>query len=357
MEKTTYEQWNRKPPRRRDAISAFGAVIALLIAGGLIMAVLFPPIEGVKTGVPVSRKISTLNYPATISQSIGQPVGGTWLLPTSVAMIDGTKYVLDTGNNRILALDSEGRLVGTLDGTSDPGLDLRQPMAITTDGGSLFVANALAGQIVVLNTAGSVQRVISLETPPAGDTPRPIGVVVSPAGHIIVSDANNHRVLILSNEGGRIGSFGTGTRTGGSQGLNVPGGLAVDAEGYIYVVDTLNGRVVKLSPEGEFIRDFASLADTAGSLARPKGVAVDGKGRIFVSDGLQAAIEVFGPNGDYLGVIGRRDTSDPSAGSIFETPAGLTFDGERLVVVDGALGLIVLQLPVPAAYTGDKDGG
>ena len=152
-----------------------------------------------------------------------------------------------------------------------------------------------------------------------------------------------------------MSSFGTGTRAGGSQGLNVPGGLALDAAGNIYVVDTLNGRIVKLSPEGEFIRDFASLADTAGSLARPKGVAVDGKGRIFVSDGLQAAIEVFGPNGDYLGVIGRRDTDDPAAGSIFETPSGLSLSGDTMIVVDGVLGLIVLQLSEPHSSSGAGD--
>ena len=152
-----------------------------------------------------------------------------------------------------------------------------------------------------------------------------------------------------------MSSFGTGTRAGGSQGLNVPSGLALDTAGNIYVVDTLNGRIVKLSPEGEFIRDFANLADTAGSLARPKGVAVDGEGRIFVSDGLQAAVEVFGPNGDYLGVIGRRDTEDPGAGSIFETPSGLSLSGDRMIVVDGVLGLIVLELSEPHSGSGAGD--
>jgi len=352
MQKISYQPWDQKPQRRRDASPALAALIVLLIIGGLIMAVFFPPIESVKTGVPVSRKLSTLNYPAVVTQTIGQPVGGTWTLPTSVAAIGDTKYVLDTGNNRILELDAEGRLAATLDRASDSRLDLRQPMSMATDGRRLFVANSLAGEIVVLNTSGAVDTVVRLEAQPGGRMPRPIGVVVAGDGSIIVSDADNHRVLILDAEGQRVHSFGTGTRARGSQGLNVPGGLALDAAGNIYVVDTLNGRIVKLSPQGEFIRDFASLADTAGSLARPKGVAVDGKGRIFVSDGLQAAIEVFGPNGDYLGVIGRRDTEDPAAGSIFETPSGLALSGDTMIVVDGVLGLISLQLSDPGANVG-----
>src|SRR3990172_3077070 len=174
MQKISYQPWDQKPQRRRDTTPALAALIVLLIIGGLIMAVFFPPIESVKTGVPVSRKFSTLNYPAVVTQTIAQP---------------------------------------------------------------------------------------------GGRMPRPIGVVVAGDGSIIVSDADNHRVLILDPEGQRVNSFGTGTRARGSQGLNVPGGLALDAAGNIYVVDTLNGRIVKLSPQGEFIRDFASLADTAGSLA------------------------------------------------------------------------------------------
>ena len=355
MQKISYEPWNQMPQKRRDVLAVFGAAITLLVAFVFIMAVLFPPIEGEKTGVPVSRKISTLNYPAAVTQTIGQPVGGRWTLPTSAATLGDATFVLDTFNNRILELDAEGRLAATLDATIDKRLNLQQPMAIATDGSRLFVANSLAGEILVLNPSGTVDKVIALEGWPGDRMPRPIGLAIGTEGSLIVSDADNHRVLFLDPDGNTVNSFGTGTRAGGSQGLNVPSGLAVDAAGYVYVVDTLNGRVVKLSAQGEFIRDFGSLADTAGSLARPKGVAVDNKGRIFVSDGLQAAIEVFGPNGDYLGVIGRQDTSDPSAGSIFEEPFGLSLSGDTMMVVDGVLGLIVLQLSEPHSSSGAGD--
>src|SRR3990172_9487683 len=146
MEKISYQPWGQKPQRRRDTTPALVVLTVLLVIGGLIMAVLFPPIEGVKTGVPVSRKLSTLNYPAVVTQTIGQPVGGTWTLPTSVAAIGNARYVVDTGNNRIIELDAEGRLAATLDRASDSRLDLRQPMSMATDGRRLFVANSLAGE-------------------------------------------------------------------------------------------------------------------------------------------------------------------------------------------------------------------
>jgi hypothetical protein len=341
----SYEQWSESPPRRRNPVFVVGAGIAALIIGAIIIVVIFPPVQVLQTGVPVSRKISTLNYPAAVSQTIGQPVGGKWLLPTAAAVIGDRIFVLDTSDNRILELDTAGHLVATLDGASVNGLELRQPMSIATDGTRLFVANSLAGQIVILQPSGNVEKTVMLETPLSGSTPRPIGIAVAGGGAIVVSDAANHRVLILNPDGSPRTAFGTGTRAGGSHGLNVPGGLTVDQDGYIYVVDVLNGRIVKLTPEGEFVRDFARLADTAGSLARPKGVAVDAGGNIFVSDGLQAAIEVFGPGGDYRGVIGRRDPGDPAAGSIFEAPSGLALAGNQMIVVDAVHGLIELQLP------------
>jgi sugar lactone lactonase YvrE len=103
--------------------------------------------------------------------------------------------------------------------------------------------------------------------------------------------------------------------------------------------------VVKLSPDGEFIRDYGRLGGTAGTLSRPKGVAVDGAGRVFVSDGLLAAVEVFSPDGAYLGVIGRRDPADPTSGSLFQAPAGLWLDGDRLYVTDRFAGLVTFSLP------------
>lgn len=162
---------------------------------------------------------------------------------------------------------------------------------------------------------------------------------------MVVSDAENHRVLFLDIDGNLVKSVGTGMRSGGRDGFNVPAGITLDETGNVYVVDTLNGRVVKLSPDGEFLREFGRLADTAGSLARPKGVAVDVAGRVFVSDGLQAAIEVFDRDGAYLGVIGRRDPEDAGAGSVFEAPGAMWLSGDRLSVIDGIAGLITLELP------------
>jgi hypothetical protein len=93
------------------------------------------------------------------------------------------------------------------------------------------------------------------------------------------------------------------------------------------------------------VSEYGKLGDTAGTLSRPKGVAVDGNGNVFVSDGLMASISVFGPDGRYLGVIGRREATDATSGSIFQAPAGLWLANGRLQVMDRMAGLITLELP------------
>jgi hypothetical protein len=216
-------------------------------------------------------------------------------------------------------------------------------MAMATDGERLYVANSMAAQVIVVGLAGQVEKTLNLAKGPGdAETPRPIGVAVLEGGGIAVSDAANHRVLFLDGTGVVVNAIGTGARSSGQDGFNVPGAMTTDNGGNVYVVDTLNGRVVKLSPDGAYVSEFGKLGDTAGALARPKGVAVDSSGNVFVSDGLMASISVFGPDGTYLGMIGRREAEDAASGSIFQAPGGLWLTGETLQVMDRMAGLVTV---------------
>ena len=342
-------------PPSAEGPSAIRLALGVLIAGALVVGVLFVlradrvllqlnSVEIEEETVP-PEGISQQVFPASLSLEISRPVAGGWLLPVAALPADEAIFVLDTGNDRVLKLDQDGAILGVFDKSSDERLDLLQAMAMATDGERLYIANSLAPSIVVVNFSGRVEAVLPLQAALPGETtPRPIGIAVTPGGEIVVSDANNHRVLFLDAGGRVVRAAGTGTRSAGEQGFNVPGGLAVDSASNVYVVDTLNGRVVELSPDGAFVRQFGELGSTTGTLSRPKGVAVDGEGRVFVSDGLLAAVQVFGPDGTFLGIIGRRDPADAAGGSLFQAPAGLWLDGGRLYVTDRFAGVMALRL-------------
>ncbi len=346
MDSASYNPYgSRRPAAGAQWSTLLLLMTAALVVAGALTGAFFLVTERKETGALPVGGVSALAYPAALLREVTEPAGGQWLLPGAAVPVGDAVFVVDTGNDRLLKLDQHGTLLDVLDKASDQQLDLHQPMAIASDGSRLFIANSLAGQVLVLDMAGHVERVIRL-APLATDqkAPRPIGLVLTAGGGIIVSDADNHRVLFLDSEGRVTRAVGAGTRAGGEEGFNVPGSLALDSAGNVYVVDTLNGRVVKLSPDGAFLQQFGRLGNTVGTFSRPKGVAVDAEGRVFVSDGLLAAIEVFAPDGTYVGMIGRRDPADPASAPLFQAPAGLSLAGDTLWVVDRFRGLIALRL-------------
>ncbi|MEK7247967.1 MAG: hypothetical protein AAB092_05790, partial [Chloroflexota bacterium] len=195
MDTTPRQPWESGHPKPEGLRPWLILTTALVILAGVALMIFFPPIEGPRTGIPASRKVSSLTYPAVIVSEIVQPVGDQWLLPAAVARVGDATFVLDTGNNRILELDDSGHVLGTIGEALDENVHLQQPMAMATDGQRLFVANSLAGQVLVLSATGAVEQVIQLETAPGELTPANNRVVVAAEGV-----RENLRVLLVSCE-------------------------------------------------------------------------------------------------------------------------------------------------------------
>lgn len=320
-------------------------LLALLGLGllGLISLVFIAPalLPGVgSTGTHVSKLV----YPAAFLRGIDSPTGDAWTIPADAVTVGDDTFVLDTGNNRIFRIGTDGKTIATWDTQLDSANRLQLPMAIATDGKRLFVANSMGAEVLILDLSGKVKKTLALPAGVSGMAARPIGVAVAPDGGIAVSDANNHEVLRYDAQWNVVWKAGTGTRAGGAEGFNVPGAIAFDDGDNLYVVDTLGARVVELSPAGAFLRQFGERGDTVGKLSRPKGVAVDHDGRVFVSDGLLAAVEVFSADGGYLGMIGRRDPRKVNSTSLFVAPAGLSITPDALTVTDRYAGVLTFDL-------------
>ena len=328
--------------------AAFGVAFVLVVILGLAAATAAFVAERA-----TAPRVAARAFPARLVQHrentpfVTQSESGGWKQPSAIAVLGGRWFVLDTGNNRILEVDAAGNIVAVLDRSVDERMVLRNAMAIDSDGSYLYVANSGASEIIVLEPGGRVVSVLPLTKVEPEDLarPRPIGLAVTSNGELLVSDADNQRVLRYDRNGGLLQAIGSGTRAAGAVGFNSPGGLTLDGNGNIYVVDILNGRVVQLSQEGAYLRQLGRLGDTAGTLSRPKDVAVDRVGNVYVSDSLLASVQVFGPQGEYLGFIGRQAAGDRDSKSMFKAPAGLTIADGSLRVVDRLEGLFVFQLP------------
>ena len=343
---------------RRGAI--IGLVAAAVLAAGLgTCLVLRPGGPERPPSIPSSEvrpleKVSGLVFPAellwhvplTRTDAEGNPTPDSAAMPADVAVVNGRIYVLDTNNGRIMEIAEGGNVLQILDSNSDSHLALQGPMAIAAQNSELFVANSRAGNVIVLDSQGAVQRVITPQVTAAEKPLRPIGIAVAANGDIFLSDPDNHRVLHLDSEGRLLSSLGSGIRDSGEYGFNMPGGLCLDAEDNLYVVDMLNYKVKKYSSSGEFLLSVGEAGDTEGTFSRPKSIAVDANGRILVSDTLQVAVEAFDPDGTYAGFIGREDPDNIESASFFQAPHGLKIIGDTLYVVDRFAGLFAFRLPV-----------
>ena len=176
--------------------------------------------------------------------------------PRSLAFAkDGTVYVADSRNHRVVHLDMEGN---------------------------------------VLNEWGTFAD--GVNTPVADGTfNEPWGIAVAPDGSVYVTDTWNHRIEKFTAAGKFItawGVFGQGETPDSFYG---PRGLAVDSEGRVYVTDTGNKRIVVFDANGNFITEFGSAGLDPGQFDEPVGITVDKNGTVYVVDTWNQRIQTFTP--------------------------------------------------------------
>lgn len=126
------------------------------------------------------------------------------------------------------------------------------------------------------------------------DFNRPTEVAVSASGRVFVLDGANNRVVVFTEKGEKIFSFG---RPGTGKGeFQQPVGMAVDVRENIYIADTGNRRMQVFDSMGKYIR----LIDLAQMQARPVEVAVSPQsGKLYVSDSQHHQIHCFGRDGSF----------------------------------------------------------
>ena len=248
---------------------------------------------------------------------------------------DGRIYVVNGGNHEVAVFDEKGSRVATLgEQGSKPG-QFFEPVGIGVGPeGEIYVADKGNQRLQMFSRDGRFRREIPLEE--EGDAIDPVDVAVSADGEELFVTANNsHRVLVFSNDGRLLRGWGGEGEEDGR--FLYPATLVLDEAGRVLVVDVLNQRVQKFDRDGNFLLSFGGLGGKPGKLFRPKGIAVDEAGRSYVSDSFLGAIQVFDANGAFVHVLG-----DDGVTTVFDTPVGMSIDGNRLLVVQMLPGKVLL---------------
>ena len=288
---------------------------------------------------PTEDKYVLLSADNVISSLANEPLPMNAPRSLDVAK-DGTLYLADSRNHRILHLDTDGTVI--------------DQWGIFADGVSQPVGD--------------------------GTMNEPWGVAVGPDGSVYVTDTWNHRIEKFTADGEFItawGVFGQGETPSSFYG---PRGLAVDSKGRVYVTDTGNKRIVVFDKDGNFITEFGSGGFEAGQFDEPVGVAVDKNGTVYVVDTWNQRVQTFTPietetslsfvptnQWDVFGWFGQSLDNKPFIAVNDELHVFITDpDGYRVMEFDpngvllktwGDFGDNASSFGLPSGITIDNDGG
>jgi DNA-binding beta-propeller fold protein YncE len=306
---------------RRASVFAYAALgVALLPSAPAVSAV----------SVLVVKPILVVSGPAP---------GIAFKSPRAIA-IDGQHdevLLANTGDHRIeifsLGGDRRARFIHRVQGTGGAWVD-GAPVALAVDrAGRIFVSDALASYVDVLDYRG--RSVARLELPaasaPARDATRsgPGALAIVPDGGLLVAErGGDSRVHRFGPDLALVGSWGVSGPEPGQ--LSAIAGLAVGHDGEVIIVCAGTQLAVQIfSPAGEYLRGFGVHDIGPGNFSLPSGVAVSADDRIWVSDEIRQIVQVFEPSGQFKQAVGIGGRGPGE----FRYPSALASDGKDLVAV------------------------
>lgn len=170
--------------------------------------------------------------------------------PTDVAVDSqrGRIYVVDgsrqnSANHLIRVFDLKGRLIDSIGngkGTQSGYLLFPTYITVAADG-SIYVADTVNSRVVVFDAQGNFSRQIGGRGNVLGRFDKPKGVALDAEGHLYVVDSGWSNVQIFDRSGRVVMFFSS--RGSAPAKMRNPTGLDIDRDGNIYVADYLNHRI------------------------------------------------------------------------------------------------------------------
>lgn len=291
---------------------------------------------------------------------------GTLNRPESLhIMSDDSIYIADSGNNRIVHLDSNHQFIRTIGDSEGPG-KLGEPKGVyVKEDGTIYVADTANGRIVIFNKDGKFEKeFLKPVSPLIGSTfsYSPSKIILDKRDYMyVVSDGNTQGLIQLDPNGDFKGFYGANhvgfswsrlfvrLIASDSQKAKIAtirpaefSNLDIDSEGFMYTttIGEEYNQLKRLSPVGVdtlnigIQREYGDFY-SAGPFAMPSfiGISVDANGiitaldlqtsKVFQYDKLGNFLFAFGGVGEQRGLFTTpSDLAQNSHGDIYVVDRG-----------------------------------
>lgn len=298
---------------------------------------------------------------------------------------DGSLYIVDTGQNRIVVLDEEYRFVREIAGFTNEGKEetFSSPQGLfVASNGSLYICDTENSRIVYLDAQGELVRIYTCpETPAlkAGYVFKPLKIAVDDAGTLYVINTDEYSGLMKITAEGKFVSF-----IGSNKAIVNPvvqfwknllspeqrdqmmdfipvefNNISMDDSGFIFAVSASTAEdnpIKRLNLSGDDILVRSGYVDVMGDVlfkitpdpndaskkVEDRSVLVDicssSNGNYFVLDSKKGRIFTYNREGYLLYAFGTKGTQIGT----FQNPCAIEVRGENLLVLDQVAGSITI---------------
>lgn len=278
--------------------------------------------RAIRASVPFSRLLvglikSHYNFKFSFTYNHEEtPMGRPWGISIHK---DGTVWVVDSDNNRILIFDNKGKYLKTFEAT------LSDPITCAfLENGDVVVCGYASTEVCIFSPDGT-EKGRFRGTPDGIHFCSPYDVDINSDGHIVLADSGNQRILTLDRDGNPVNCFGKDTI------VNGPSGVKVRRDGSVVVINNSLNKIQIWDPKTHEVCEYSAFDNAINAFS----VAVDYAGRIIIPDYKNERIQIYEANGQFLNVI--------KGGQWFARCAALAIDEEgNFWIADHEAGQIVV---------------
>lgn len=240
---------------------------------------------------------------------------------SAVLAADGSVYVLDSGNYRVVQLSTDNQQLQAFGSLGTAPEQIFFGWDLTRDSvGNLYFSNQVGDNantthegIKVFSAEGKFLREIGGVdyAPEAEQTYSVYGLDVDAAGRVYTADFGTGTVRVFAAQGNLVAELFGELGEGDGQ-FNGVSDVAVDeARGYLYVSENLNSRVQQFkltfgdgTVTAAHERSFGTYGRDPGQFAYPQNLVVnESTGQLYVGDVANRRIQVFDSSGRYQSQI------------------------------------------------------